>query len=355
MTPSPPARIPVPQRNNFDLLRFLFAGAVVLYHVHVCSRAPELGFLRVISADLAVKSFFVVSGFLVFMSFEQSRSTREYFGKRIRRIYPGYATVVIAAAVLGACITEASWREYFSSGLWRYLAANLAFANFLAPTLPGVFAHNPVTEVNGALWTIKIEVMFYLCVPVLAWLARRWGRTSVLALAYAFAIAWSVGLGLLAARSEHGALLARLAYQLPGQLGYFAAGALCYYHLPSLRRHWKAAVAFSIGGLLAGNAWPVLKIGVEPAALALVVVFLAFGVRHLGNFARYGDLSYGIYIIHVPVLQTLVSVGAFERNPFGALTLAIALVLMLAFASWHLVEKPFLRRSSHYVLANRGA
>ena len=348
-------RIPVPQRNNFDLLRFLFAGAVVLYHARICSLAPELDFLRVISADLAVKSFFVVSGFLVFMSFEQSRSTREYFGKRIRRIYPAYATVVIAAALVGACITEAPWREYFSSGVWRYLAANLAFANFLAPTLPGVFVHNPVTEVNGALWTIKIEVMFYLCVPALAWLAARSGRTRVLALAYAFGIAWSVGLGLFAARSENGTLFARLAYQLPGQLGYFAAGALCYYHLPALRRHWTPAVALGVVGLLVGNAWPVLKFGIEPAALALVVVFLAFGVRHLGNFARYGDLSYGVYIIHVPVLQTLVAAGLFERSPFGALTLAIALVLALAFASWHLVEKPFLQRSSHYVVANRGA
>ena len=348
-------RIPVPQRNNFDLLRFLFAGAVVLYHARICSLAPELDFLGVISADLAVKAFFVVSGFLVFMSFEQSRSTREYFGKRIRRIYPAYATVVVAAAVLGACITEASWRDYFSSGLWRYLTANLAFLNFLAPTLPGVFVRNPVTEVNGALWTIKIEVMFYLCVPVLACLAARSGRTRVLALAYAYGIAWSVGLGTLAARVEDGALLARLAYQLPGQLGYFAAGALCYYQLPALRRHWTPAVALGIGGMLVGNTWPVLKIAVEPAALALVVVFLAFGLRHLGNFARYGDLSYGVYILHVPVLQTLVAVRLFERSPYGALVLAIVLVLLLAFASWHLVEKPFLQRGSHYVQASRGA
>ena len=348
-------RIPVPQRNNFDLLRFLFASAVVLYHARICSLAPKLDFLRVVSADLAVKSFFVVSGFLVFMSFEQSRSTREYFGKRIRRIYPAYATVVVAAAILGACITEVSWRDYLSSGLWRYLAANLVFLNFLAPTLPGVFVHNPVSEVNGALWTIKIEVMFYLCVPALAWLAVRAGRTRVLALAYAFGIAWSVGLGTLAARSEDGALLARLAYQLPGQLGYFAAGALCYYHLPALRRRWTPAIALGIGGMLIGSVWPVLKIVVEPAALALVVAFLAFGVRHLGNFARYGDLSYGVYIIHVPVLQTLVAAGLFEESPFGALALAIALVLALSLASWHLVEKPFLRRGSHYVVASRGA
>lgn len=348
-------RIPVPPRNNFDLLRFVFAATVLLHHARICSMAPELDFLRVVSADLAVEAFFVVSGFLVFMSFEQSRSVREYFGKRVRRIYPAYATVVIAAAVLGAFITELSWRDYFSSGLARYLAANLVFANFLAPTLPGVFAHNPVPEVNGALWTIKIEVMFYLCVPVLAWLGARGGRTRVLALAYALGIAWSVGLVALAARTPGSPWVARLAYQLPGQLGFFAAGALCYYHLPALSRHWTPAIVLGVAGMLAGGAWPMLGLLLEPAALALVVVGLAFGLRHLGNFARYGDLSYGVYIVHVPVLQTLVAAGLFERSPFGALALAIALTLLLAFASWHLVEKPFLRRGSHYVLASRGA
>ncbi len=347
-------RSAVPPRNNFDLLRFVFAAVVVLYHVRICSAAPELAFLRVFSADLAVRAFFVVSGFLVFMSFEQSRSTAEYFGKRIRRIYPAYFTVVVGAAMLGAFITDLPWSEYFSTGVIRYVAANLAFVNFLALTLPGVFAHNPLTEVNGPLWTIKIEVMFYACVPILAWLAARRGPALVLATAYALGIAWMLGFEALAARTGS-ILYAKLSYQFPGQLGYFASGALCYYYLPLLQRRWAPAAALGVAGLIVADVFPPLRIVVEPAALALVVAFLALGIRHLGNFARYGDLSYGIYILHVPVLQTLVALGVFERNAFGAFALAIVIVLALAFASWHLVEKPFLKRGSHYVVASRGA
>ncbi len=347
-------RTTVPLRNNFDLLRFVFAATVVLYHARVLSAAPELSFLRVFSADFAVKSFFVVSGFLVFMSFEQSRSTGEYFGKRIRRIYPAYLTVVVGAAVLGAFITELPWSRYFSSELLRYLAANLVFANFLALNLPGVFAHNPLTEVNGALWTIKVEVMFYATVPVLAWLAARRGRFAVLATAYAIGILWTLGFAELAARSGS-VLYDKLAHQFPGQLAYFASGALCFYYLPSLQRRWGAAAALGAVGLIVARAFPPAQVVVEPAAIALVVTFLAIGLRHLGNFARYGDLSYGAYIIHVPVLQTLVAAGIFERSPFGGLALAIVVVIALAFACWHLVEKPFLQRGSHYVRASRGA
>ena len=163
-------------------------------------------------------------------------------------------------------------------------------------------------------------------------------------------------LGFEAAAARTGSILyAKLSYQFPGQLGYFASGALCYYYLPLLQRRWAPATAFGVAGLIVADFFPALRIVIEPAALALVVTVLALGIRHLGNFARYGDLSYGIYILHVPVLQTLVALGLFERNAFAAFALGIVIVLALAFASWHLVEKPFLKRGSHYVVASRGA
>ena len=54
------------------------------------------------------------------------------------------------------------------SSVGRYLGWNLAFLNFMEPALPGVFEANRFTEINGALWTLKIEVMFYLVLPLLA-------------------------------------------------------------------------------------------------------------------------------------------------------------------------------------------
>ena len=47
------------------------------------------------------------------------------------------------------------------------------------------------------------------------------------------------------------------------------------------------------------------------------------------------------------------SIGLYRESPFGALAVTIAIVLGLAFASWHLVERPFLRKTSHYVVAEQ--
>ena len=77
-------------------------------------------------------------------------------------------------------------------------------------------------------------------------------------------------------------------------------------------------------------------------------------MRYLGNFGRYGDLSYCIYILHYQIVKILVSRGWYDASPYGALLLEAQLVVSGAFDSWHLIEKPFLRKSSHYVVAQAG-
>jgi len=346
----------VSHRNNFDLLRFAFAFTVFLFHAHVLSGEPALAFLsRHLSADLAVKSFFVVSGYLVLMSYERARSLGDYAAKRIRRVYPAYFAIVLACAVLGAIITTLPPAEYLSGGVARYLAANLVFLNFLAPNLPGVFEGNPFTEVNGALWTLKVEVMFYVIVPLIAWLCRRLGAARVLAALYLVSVAYYLALGHLA-EVRGSRLYAQFQLQLPGQLAYFVAGAAGFYFDQVLAKRWRLVAVVAVAGVaaLALARSTLLDALLYPAVLAALVVYAAAGLRYLGNFGRFGDFSYGIYVVHFPLLQVLVSLGLFRVDPWLGLAAATLGVLALAALSWHLVEKPFLRRSSHYVIAEAG-
>ena len=335
-------------RNNFDLLRLAFAGAVCLVHAWQLSGfAPLRHAFGWLSAEVAVQAFFVVSGFLIFMSCERSSSLGSYAEKRVRRIYPAYATVVLLCAMGLVFASTLPAASYFSSrAWWSYLLANLAFLNFLQPTLPGVFGGNPVMPaVNGALWTLKIEVMFYASVPVFAWLFRRFGTRPVLALGYALSVAYMLAMGELAERTGS-RLHAELARQLPGQLSYFLAGAFFYYHLPLFERRapWFVAAALAILAVHAFLPLPAL----QPFALATLVVAAAL-FFHVGNFGRYGDFSYGVYILHFPIIQLLLHTGWFRRDPWLFLGAVLVLVAVGAVALWHLVEKRFLLRSSHYV------
>lgn len=346
--------MPTPQsprlnRNNFDLLRLLFAGTVCLVHCHELSGLPQLETLtRFLSSAVAVKSFFVISGFLIFMSCERSSSLTRYAGKRLRRIYPAYATVIVVAAFGLVAVSTESAATYFSQDWLRYLLANLVFLNFLQPTLPGVFEGNRMTAINGALWTLKIEVLFYLSVPLFILLFKRFGRLTVLFSGYGLSIVYALICASLAERTGL-ALYEQLGRQLPGQLGYFLAGAFFYYYLPWLEKwRWQFLIP-ALLLLLVDRAFLPLP-ALEPFALATTVVFFAlFGpVIPAG---RYGDFSYGVYILHFPLIQLLWHDGRLNDSPWLFLTVTVVLTMTSATLLWHGIEKRFLLRSSHYMAA----
>lgn len=328
--------------NNFDLLRLLLALTVCLVHAQELSREPALAWIGTfLSSLLAVKAFFVISGFLILMSYERSRSLANYGNKRLRRIYPAYLLMIVGSAVLLAAVSSLPAAAYFNADWLRYLVANLLFLNFLQPTLPGVFELNPLPAVNGALWTLKIEVMFYLSVPVLVGLFRRYGRLRVMLLVYLGALAYQAGCTLL---GEQGSALphAELARQLPGQLGYFIVGALCYYQLDffARQRYWILALAVLV--LVLNPYWPLGAL--EPLALGALVLFLALFTPVL-NIGKYGDFSYGVYILHFPLIQCFIDRGWFAGQSLLFLLAVLCATLGGAVLMWHGVESRFLRRS----------
>ncbi|MDE3023377.1 MAG: acyltransferase [Pseudomonadota bacterium] len=220
-------------RNNFDFLRLLFAGTVCLVHAYALSGYQELAWIpKVMSASVAVKGFFVISGFLIFMSYERSSSLSSYISKRARRIYPAYSTIVLLCALGLVAFSTTNAGSYFSLAWAKYILSNLVFLNFMHPTLPGLFEANKLNAVNGSLWTLKIEVMFYLTVPIFVYLFRKFGRLPVLIFFYFFSIGYVWLFSNMATHSGSGLYL-ELSRQLPGQLSYFMVG--CFFLLlPSI-------------------------------------------------------------------------------------------------------------------------
>jgi len=334
------------KKNNFDLLRLLLALIVCLVHAYKLSGFEALrSMTEFLSSRVAVQAFFVVSGFLIVMSYERSSSLVSYTSKRIRRIYPAYAVVIMLAALGLVLVSNQSVSEYFSQSWLKYMLANLAFLNFLQPTLPGVFEANRVPEVNGALWTLKVEVMFYCFVPLLVSFLRRVPRLPFLLLVYVLSVGYSTFLIEAAARTGN-PFYEQLSRQLPGQLCFFIAGAALFYYLPLFERRVKLFVTLAAVVLVA-DTWTPLP-WLQPAALAVIVLF--FGLfLYAGNFGKFGDFSYGVYILHFPLIQLLLNAGWSASHPWAFLVTAVSLTFVGAIVMWNLVEKRFLLRSSHYV------
>jgi peptidoglycan/LPS O-acetylase OafA/YrhL len=331
--------------NNFDLLRLLFASVVCVVHFIDLSGISEFNVVTYfLSSEVSVKAFFVISGFLIFLSYERSSSLNSYFEKRIRRIYPAYAVVVLICSFALFSVSTCSASDYFGFEWVKYLVANIIFLNFLQPTLPGVFEGNILKAVNGALWTLKIEVLFYFAVPIIGVFFRKFSRLNVLLCIYFVSIIYFETMQVLADTTGRPIFL-ELGRQLPGQLMWFISGALLLYYFSLFQRFQVRAVLLSLLVIVAGKFFPLGLI--QPLALAVVVIF--FGTFwFLGNFGKYGDFSYGVYITHFPIIQTLFSFGLFEYNPWSFAGFSVVLTLVSSITLWHLVEKRFLFRGNHY-------
>jgi peptidoglycan/LPS O-acetylase OafA/YrhL len=312
------------RQNNFDIVRLILASIVVLVHSEDLTSSPSLvGMTRFLSSHLAVEGFFAISGFLIFASYERCTSLREYFTNRAWRILPGYWLSTVF------CLLIAFSLGCFDVG--KFLFANLTFANFLHPGIPGVFEHNPTNpDMNGALWTIKIEVMFYISVPIIVWLCRRLNRDAVLWTLFFASIAYRV----LLANHEKASI------QLPGQLSFFLIGTIIYYHLAFFKKHgkWIALLAAVCYGLHLWTGWFALR----PAPIGVFILGASLLLPQIKGPTRWGDFSYGTYILHYPILQMIIAAGLFYVHPWLALLLSIGLVMIAATLSWFFVEKPSL-------------
>jgi peptidoglycan/LPS O-acetylase OafA/YrhL len=342
-------------RNNLDCLRLILASIVVLYHVYALTNLEAFSVLgKYCSPHFAVRSFFVISGLLIYRSYTRSSTAKSYFEKRVRRIYPAYFTIIVLAAVGLCALSNLPLSQYFGFGFWKYLGANLIFMNFLAPSLPGVFTAGSISAVDGALWTLKIEVAFYLLVPVIHYLCSRFGTKATMATIFALSCLWKYGFAWMAAtHSAHGLysldpsrnIYSQLEVQFPAQLAYFIGGVLLLLYFDKLKFHFVtiacvAACLYLVDHFVTGELLDVFWI--------CGVVFVFGFWRYFGNFSKYGDFSYGVYIVHWPILQTLIALGAASLSPALFLAMSLSLIGLGAFLMWHLVENRFLSRSSHY-------
>src|ERR1700761_7226647 len=111
--------------------------------------------------------FFALSGFLVAGGHERSNTLITFFGLRIFRIMPALTVeVLLSALILGPLLTTVTRTDYFvNPEFWSYFLNVIGGIHYY---LSGVFLANPVTVVNGQLWTVRWELVCYIVLAVLA-------------------------------------------------------------------------------------------------------------------------------------------------------------------------------------------
>jgi len=320
-------------KNNFDFIRVLLAFIVFVGHLGALSDSKQLEFLTHSPVEVAVFSFFIVSGFLIARSYERSSSLKSYVKKRISRIVPAYLLVVFLCTVLLSLVSTLPLSDYFENPqVYKYFFWNSIFMNFMAPSLPGVFGNEAV---NGALWTLKIEMCFYFVVPLIFLLFGKNNKYRNISLI----ILYFLSLVFLNYFEMAGKI--SISKQLPGSLCYFIGGMLGYFYFDQFIKYKNTLLIIAII-----TVWIDLILHIKlfsPIMISIIVLYIAYSFKFLNNFGKYGDFTYGIYIFHFPTIRVFATLGLFANyNPFFMSFLCMLVVIGVGIASWHLYEKKFL-------------
>lgn len=327
----------VKETNNFDFIRFFLAYSVMFNHFSTLTQTDPFWF---VSGGFRVKGFFIISGFLVMFSFLRSPDVYIFFRKRIQRIMPAYTLTILLCLLLGLCLTTLSYQDFLTSRqTYTYLLANLSTLNFLSPDLPGVFEHNFMHTMNGSLWTIKVELMLYMTVPFIYVLLKKYNKLICLLSIYILSFIYSTTCNYLD-DITHNAIYEFLKRQFPGQIMYFYSGIIILEYFTLFHKYMKYIFPISIILFACRNIGFISIF--EPISLASIIISVAYGFKWLHVFNRMGNFSYGIFLLHFPIIQTFIHFGLDKYSFILTLTLTTIICTYLGKLSWKYIEKPYL-------------
>lgn len=316
-TSSRPAPRGVPQ---IETVRVLCLVSIVVYH-YWSALKPELaadlfgvwGSKTLGQGGLAVIIFNAIAGFVLTLAHVGPKAKppmgfADFYKKRFAKILPPYIIALFALTFLAAArgLGPQGWIDFLEH---LFLVHTLDPARFFS--------------ISPALWWLGMFAQFYIVFPLLIRLMLKVGTLRFLFLSLVFPILWGVVHFIAVAKpGSVFALIDYMAYfNLPGRLPEFALGML-FAHGHSLREasgvgHWPfiplgfAGLLVSVLALGFGPAMPnwlahqFWVCGFTGAALMLFQVPLAATIGRSAVVAKLGVLSYGVYLLHQPIMEIL--------------------------------------------------
>lgn len=342
--------------NNFDLVR-LFAAL----QVAICHAAGHFGYqnfvINLLSYFPGVPIFFFVSGFLIYGSYEKSKEIQKplfnFYQKRFLRLYPALWFCFLLSII-------SVWQSgYFNSVNWdsgKFLAWCLAQVSFFQFYNLEFLRGYGIGVLNGSLWTIVVELQFYILTPFLYFLLTRSSKTVIFSLVFVLILINVLNSQL----NDRDSILTKLIYVsfLPW-IYMFILGALVYKNEVVLKFIKKTPFLIFLSlytlsyFLIKDYGWGNAINPISYILLACMVTKFAFTAPNLSDtILNRNDLSYGVYIYHMPIVNYLIYLDI--KGDLGFFICLIATII-ISFISWFVIEKKSLSfknnalRKIHYV------
>jgi len=318
--------------NNFDIVRLLLSIFVYFAHWNILTAQNISNNLFHLSG-YAVDSFFIVSGFLIFWSYNNNQNKKVFYIKRFFRIFPLYGFLILIQTIFFIIYSNGSVME-----IVKYFSSNILFLNFISYSVGDIFIQLPINAINGSLWTLKNEVIFYLLVPLFFKSYQRYGYHFLISI-YLLSVIYMFGVDYFQ--------LNKLLVQFPAQLRLFLSGIVFYLLFDKLNtKNMNRMSIISVILIIVFYEDNIFRYALYPFALGFLVIYLVYFTRTIKiSF----DFSYSFYILHFPVIQLVLF---FDINPSNQIISFISIftvILILSYFSEKYIEKKFIKLGKNII------
>ncbi|MBB4294013.1 peptidoglycan/LPS O-acetylase OafA/YrhL [Rhizobium leguminosarum] len=327
---------------TLDSFRAFFIIVVMAFHYLVAWAPPFheenlYGFATTYDpyfalGNLGVEAFFVLSGTFITVTVLRSSDAIDFAYRRFSRIYPA---LVIAAIVSFAFLNTVGLPEFHTTPL-EFVASIALVAWQLG-----------LKYVDGAYWSLAVEVKFYIWVAIMFWLLRERFWVGLIVLQIAGALIELV------------ALKVGKVIFLANYMPFFLCGTAIAYQT-FLKQPKVATILYAMSAVFFVIHWPALPIKQVPLIVSnlaiLFVVAVLIAVTSLdirlewAPLARLGLVSYEIYLIHQNIGVTLIHyLKLWTRMPdIAAISIVVLAVYGLAELLHLASERVRTNLNSHY-------
>lgn len=335
--------------NEIDLLRFLAALAVVIFHYAFRGYAADdrttmpYPLLEPLAryGHLGVELFFMISGFVILMTASRA-DLRAFIVSRITRLYPAFwacCTITFVSILLLG-------NGHYNASVVQYLANMTMLSGFVG-----------VPSIDGVYWSLFVEIHFYVMVAAIVAL-RQVHRAQLLLLGW---LAATVALEFYPVSPLRRLLLADYAT-------YFISGALCFLiwqtgaarvrlaglavclvlaihqtlqSVPRFEAHYDTTLSASV----------IIALVTGFHAAMLLVALGRTGWIGLRSWAQVGALTYPLYLLHQYVGFMIFNRLYPALDPHLVFWGTVVLMLAASYAIHRYVERPLsplLRHATEY-------
>ena len=322
-----------------DYCRFVAASSVLSFHYFwngiANQKITSLDHVDALTAwarygYLGVELFFMISGYVIFMS-ARRRSTSQFIVGRATRLYPAYLVAMLITTCFALWLGSGETRVNL-----RQVLGNIAFYQ--------PWHHQRF--VDGVYWTLMIEVKFYVAVAVLIAIGGQRYFDAVFKLwPMLMLVAFALGHGAWDDPEKGSFAL------LGGYYAFFASGALfaIIRDRPSIWANVSLAISTALGirfcvAIVAAHGTPAETIVTAAILCSFTLMFFVVNwsaggrVTSLPAASLLGALTYPLYLVHAHIGYMLLSRFGSTQHRFLSYALTIGFVFLLAWAIHEIVE-----------------